>query len=880
MCKKIAALLLAVILLLSVALPVFAVEEQETQEPVQPQTRKVTIFNLQSLEKLAQNCRLDSYSKDLVVSLEADLDLEGSDFAGIPIFCGRFEGNGHTIRGLHLTDAGSAQGFFRYLTDTAAVVDLNLEGMVQPAGSASEVGGIAGRNSGLIRNCSFTGTVSGKEFVGGITGHSRVSGIVENCRVSGSVYGGHFVGGIAGKNVGVIRSCENTAAINETSQKNAVELSDITLQSLTQSEAASTVTDVGGIAGTSSGLIRQCVNNARVGYPSMGYNIGGIAGTQSGTIAECENNGQIYGRKEVGGIAGQMEPSAVMEFEEDVLQILSRQLDGMGTIVSQASSNLQGAGEAIIGRVSGMQQYVGQAMEAVGTLLPSEENPGMPDSDTIQAARNSISNSMVGMSRSMESISATAYSALGTVSTNLQAMNNQINAMKNTIGNVSETLGGSVTDLSDEDTELDFAGKVLDSRNYGTVQADLNGGGIAGAIALENDLDIQEDLTITGENSLNFESEIRAVILNCENTATVTVGKQHAGGIVGYQSLGLVKNCRNFGILDAAAAEYVGGVSGRSTGFIRSSHANGEVSGTVYVGGIAGSAAIATDCYSLVHLVGGQEKLGAILGSTEESIHEEENPISGNYYLAVGADIGAIDGISYDGQAQFMREEGFFLLEGMPERFRQVIVTFCYGNGAKREFAVDVGSTFPMEWAPPIPPKEGRQSYWKGLAEAELSGIFFDMTFHQEYTTQTTLLESGQTRENVPLLFVQGVFAADATLTVETGDTAPETGFGETHLETWVFRSTEPQNQTQIRLQIPSGADAEKILVYVRDVSGSWRQESAHVLGRYAVAALRPGDDGIALVEKGSFLWLEIGLALVAAAAVTILCLRKKKQKA
>ena len=69
--KKIAAILLSLLLLLSAALPVFADEVE------MPQTRKVTILNLKSFEKLAENCRLDSFSRNLVVSLETDLDLEG-----------------------------------------------------------------------------------------------------------------------------------------------------------------------------------------------------------------------------------------------------------------------------------------------------------------------------------------------------------------------------------------------------------------------------------------------------------------------------------------------------------------------------------------------------------------------------------------------------------------------------------------------------------------------------------------------------------------------------------------------------------------------------------------------------------------------------------
>ena len=240
MLKKLLSLILTVMILASVALPVFA-HEQEPEE-----TRYVTILNLKSFEKLAENCRLDSYSCNLVVSLQTDLDLEGRDFAGIPVFCGRFEGNGHTIRGLNLAGEGSAQGFFRYLTDTAIVQNLHLEGNVRMEGSAAKIGGFAGENSGTIRNCSFTGHISGKEFIGGIAGQNTVTGVIEDCSAAGSVSGDHFAGGITGKNAGVIRLCVNEADINTTPQQNAVALTDITLSGVLQSESANTATDLGG----------------------------------------------------------------------------------------------------------------------------------------------------------------------------------------------------------------------------------------------------------------------------------------------------------------------------------------------------------------------------------------------------------------------------------------------------------------------------------------------------------------------------------------------------------------------------------------------------------------------------------------------------------
>ena len=302
MCKRLSCWILSVLILLSAALPVCA-EEAETEAAV------YSIHDIDDFLEFTRQCRLDSFSFDLTVSLETDLDLAGTEFEGVPVFCGTFLGNGHKIRGLVLRDSGSYQGLFRYLTDTAKVENLHLEGLLLPEGSAGKTGALAGSNEGYIAGCSFSGTVSGSENIGGLVGINGISGVIEDCRVEGFVSGNHFVGGIAGKNSGVIRDCQNKAQVNTIAKQNSVELTDITLESLTNSEASNTVTDIGGVAGQNIGVIRRCVNRGDVGYRQMGYNIGGIAGTQSGYIADCINYGEILGRKEVGGIVGQMEPS-------------------------------------------------------------------------------------------------------------------------------------------------------------------------------------------------------------------------------------------------------------------------------------------------------------------------------------------------------------------------------------------------------------------------------------------------------------------------------------------------------------------------------------------------------------------------------------------
>ena len=101
----------------------------------------------------------------------------------------------------------------------------------------------------------------------------------------------------------------------------------------------------GGIAGLSSGVIKGCVNSGAVGYPHMGYNLGGIAGRQCGLIDRCQNFGQIQGRKDVGGIVGQLEPYLSVTYEEDVFDDLESQLDALSDMGDSLSRLIEETGD-------------------------------------------------------------------------------------------------------------------------------------------------------------------------------------------------------------------------------------------------------------------------------------------------------------------------------------------------------------------------------------------------------------------------------------------------------------------------------------------------------------------------------------------------------
>lgn len=879
--KRIISLLVCLCLLLCTAVPVLAEETEETLETT------LVITDVEDFLKFAESCRLDSYSFGLHVSLEADLDLTDTGFNGIPIFSGIFEGNGHRITGLNLEGNGSIQGLFRYLTGSAVVQNLSVHGSLNPEGSRNEIGAIAGSNAGQILNCSFSGTVSGSENIGGLVGVNTVTGLIENCNTDGVVHGDHFVGGIAGKNNGVIRGCTNRAEVNTTVQQNSVEISDITMDTLTNSEAVNTVTDIGGICGTSSGVIRDCVNHANVGYQHMGYNIGGIAGTQSGYMLDCANHGQILGRKEVGGIVGQMEPAALISYEEDALQILEAQLESLSSIANQTSANVRTASSQLNSQVGVLQGQIQDAKDAVNALVIDPEDPQLPDLDAIQAAQNNLSSSLSGMTETIKGMGSTTQSTMGTLTNNLYALQSQISAMGATLGNVSDTLGGNIQDVSDLDTELDLTGKVEGCINDGDVLADLNAGGIAGAMALENDLDLEDDWQIEGSSSLNFESELRAVILNCENSGTVTAKKQNAGGIVGWQSIGLVKNSMNSGKLDAESADYVGGISGQSTGFIRSCSAKTEIAGDTYVGGIAGSATVATDCRSMVKLNSAAEKFGAVLGYAEEDTGDTEDPIARNVYMIAGADTGGIDGISYEGAAYALSQEEFLALEEIHDLFSTVSVTFVFENGAQKTVALAPGDALRDAQIPEIPEKDGYMSIWDGLSDADLSNVFFDMTFEAIYTGHNATIQTEQKRENgLPILLAQGDFTLDAMVSVAESNETPVLSDGETLLEVWNVTLSEAEKTLAVRLQVPENCDTDHLLALISDGDGNWTETEYQVDGKYLVIAWTNAAS-VALVQVGEaplLPLLVVGVVLVAAIAVGVLICRKKrmhkKQKA
>lgn len=360
--SKLLSLLLAAVLLLSLAAPAALAAGSADV---------VYLRTAEDLAELSKNCTLDSWSQGKTVYLEADIDLTGADFVPIPTFGGTFEGQGHTISGLSLTGSGNVRGLFRYIQPSGVVRDLSVEGWIDPTDRKNTLGGIAGSNQGLLSNCSFHGTVRGADYIGGLVGTNESTGQIINCTFSGAVTGEHYVGGIAGQNGGSIIRCANSGSINTTEVDAELNLDNLNQEQLNAAENVPVCTDIGGITGFSSGILQSCVNTGAVGYAHVGYNIGGIVGRQSGYLNGCTNSGTILGRKDVGGIAGQLVPEVRLLYNEGQVGDLLDELDVLRSLIDQTGDDVRGASDEISERMQAISDRAAEAQEAIGDFADS-----------------------------------------------------------------------------------------------------------------------------------------------------------------------------------------------------------------------------------------------------------------------------------------------------------------------------------------------------------------------------------------------------------------------------------------------------------------------------------------------------------------------------
>lgn len=1132
--NRVAAFALAILLGAMSTVPGLAAESADSGNPVYIRTA-------QDLEELSRNCSVDGWSVDKTVYLEADIDLSDSDFQPIPIFSGIFDGKGHTVSGFTLSGSGDDRGFFRYIQAGAVVQNLAVSCLVTPNDRKDNIGGLAGVNSGKILNCTCTGRVEAGTNVGGLVGLNKAAGQLINCIYSGVVLGEHYVGGVVGRNEGSVIRCQNQGDVNTTEVKTTVTIHEVELSDIRSTENIPACTDIGGIAGASVGILQSCTNSGNVGYEHVGYNIGGIAGRQSGWLDSCVNTGTVRGRKDVGGICGQMEPRLTLLFDTDDLDDLWDELDTLQSLMDQAISDAERASDSVSAQMAGvtnsadevknaavdlsdalvgwadenldtvndvsariswamerlepivdaadaalgrfqdsaalmsdalsevndmsgpsqdalddarlaaervnraaqsaskalqqiresikqfenglgdnaamqeaaehakaalanladafgmmqsafvdfvpaldilspgldgvdwdavqaafteMSGAIGQIQDAVALLkdaLDSAQNitgelfqqtlqdlaaatkklysgldqmdqaaqhikdalndleaaaphgesavtllgqaadaledacgqlrragdtfsdvmaelaekPAIsfsPVGDVVKEQEDILSDSMSGLNDAMQQLNDTILSSADVLLEDMRAINQQFGRVIDVLKRRSSSSENERTeddeelleDVSDQVTKTDEnAGRITSAKNMGAVEGDVNVAGIAGSMAIEYDYDPEDDLTVSGDRSLNFRYQAAALTEGCVNNGEVTGKKDYVGGIVGRMDLGTVSRCESYASVKSTDGDYVGGIAGAAWSAIHDCWARCALSGKDYIGGVAGLGKTVTNCRALTEIDAGSAYLGAVLGD-----RAKDGEVSGNCFTH--ETLSGINGVSYLGQAEPV--DFAALSEGAPDDFTQFRLVFKADGQEVAAFDFSYGDA--LTELPSIPEKEGYSASWPDI---NYDCLTFSRTLEAEYTAYSTALTA---LGDPPKIVAEGTFSAASVLTASADEGFWVDSVGTSHAGTIYTVTVADPSRTITSFQVQYKiSDSEKDgTVWVKTADG-WTQREADVDGTYLVFEAE-GDAVTFTVQKNTasttYLPLLIGIALVLC-ALAVVCIKKRR---
>ena len=803
--KRMTAIFLLFVLCFVDVVPVLAEKNMEnTEEQAEvAEEKQITISNVEDFLNFANACKLDIYSAGKVVELTADLDLSGVDFAGIAYFNGIFNGNGHTINGLKIQEKGSNVGLFRYIGELAVVSDIKVYGSVLPTGTQKQIGGIAGVNYGIISNCSFGGSVCGVESVGGIVGLNKSAGQVLGCTTSAIVMATDNTGGIVGINEGIVEGCTSKSQINIEELETFLDLGGIDIGTMNFTQNVITRNNMGGIAGSSSGIIMDCKNYGTIGYAHTGYNVGGIAGTQDGMIIGSVNEGKVYGRKDVGGIVGQAAPYIASEYlseqidqtEEDIKR-MERTLNGLSSSIENTSADtekylnaLNTQFDSIKSRTDQMsnslsqnnqqtQQYtdnINQAMERIEEIQNKEGELTQEDLDEIQKNMDivtenmeklgNVSNSSSGtmqdyvddlsselnseeMQGNLTGLTDSIKTGTNQISNSIDKLSTQMNTLTGHLEDYTATLRGEeevIVDVSSIKTAAELDGVISECINRGIVDGDLNVGGIAGTMNIEYGDDPEENLSVSEDVDVAVRSEVNDVLISCENYGKVNGKKNYIGSVVGLQEFGLVYDCEGYGPVKASAGSYVGGIAGVSNGHIEKCYSMTDLIGTDYIGGIAGEGTTIVECISAAKIESEGEYLGGVLGSLKE-----DGSIEHNYF--VKDDYDAVDDISYVGGAEPIAYEALALKVELPKGFTEVCITYEVEGEVISEEMVPYGSSLTEEDFPQLETREDAYVVWP--EETVYTNICNNLTIPAEYVRWTQSIASEEVSSDGKPIFI------------------------------------------------------------------------------------------------------------------------------
>lgn len=833
----------------------------------------IEISRVNELIEFANKCKYDSYSKDKIVKLTADIDVSGSDFKGISYFAGTFDGGSHIISGFNVDYKGSDFGFFRYIAESGFITNLNISGSINVTGSQENIGGIAGVNKGVINESSFSGKVNASTATGAIAGYNHENAKIVSCTSDADILATNQTGGIAGVNDGLISSCTSKSRVNTQELDTTLDIGGVDVGTLNLTQNVIDRNDMGGIAGESTGIISDCVNYGKIGFAHTGYNVGGIAGKQSGKVITCSNEGEIYGRKDVGGIVGQAEPDIESEYLNDRVDDVQSSIDIINSTLNNMSSSMNNASSDVKSYTENIIDQYKELLDKLQDKLNGNNDNDEKIEDFVDDISKDIENSTVA--DDIHGVADTVDSEIRTIADSIERISAQIKNIGNTVTETMDVVTSDddyIEDISSADSAQNSDGVIAKSVNRGAVHGDINAGGIAGTMNIEYDVDPEYDLDITETTNVRLRSTVSDVVIYCINYGEVNSKKDCAGGIVGLQELGLVYGSEGYGTVKSETGNYAGGIAGNSASAITDSYSLCNVESEDYTGGICGKGYTMQNCISIPAILGDGEAKGSLAG-----IIESDGEVSTNIF--VNDIYGGIDDINYSGKADSASYEAVMAMENIPDGFHRVTLVFKADGNVIDTKNIAYNANLGVSELPSIPDKDGFYAQWPEniVSKPILQNTVVEAEYHVWIESVAGDIAS---QNDKPLFIAEGKFYDDNKITLSKCDTDNLSGDIE-YSYAWKMRGTDVKDKgtktCHFYIKNTSGSSE----VWYRDNADSgWVKADAKEHGSYMTAEI-PYEADFAVIHKESsnMIYYICGGAAACIIVLAVIIIKKRKKR-
>lgn len=606
--------------------------------------------------------------------------------------------------------------------------------------------------------------------------------------------------------------------------------------------------------------------------------MGAAAGQAGESLAVLTQNTEFHWealRDSLAGTGNAMaELRAAARSFSAAMEALGRAAEGAGEIsgpMGDALDALRGASNI----TAGIGGRLENAFEAMGGAVDELRRGGpvtlRPLGDSFREDGDGLYDAVTSLSKEMEGLHAEVDGAQGSLSEDLRGITRQFSVITDLLLDAAEQVREGVqepeviSDSSDQSIAEAREGKITLCTNTGPVDGDRNVGGVAGTMAIDYDLDPEDDIP---RFSLGSTYETKAVLLENVNRGTVTAKKDCAGGLVGRMDLGALASCENYGGVSSASGSYVGGIAGWSDAAIRESFAKCSLSGGNDVGGIAGWAARLHGCRAIVTITGASGRTGAVAGSADLA----GGRITGNRFVDTGT--AGIDGVSYAGVAEPIEYAALCGEANIPEEFTSFTLTLLADGTAAASIPFQYGQDLSRIPLPVPPEKAGYYGRWPSF---DTSGLCSDVTVEAVYTPWAALVASQETTEaGLSLALAEGQFTEDAVLHVYQGTRTPPPAAEGSPVWEISLTGTDLDASAQVPLRLLAGKGGA---VWQYTDSG-WRKVTAEANGQYLLLSM-DGLSGVyctALAQEHSALVLLLPVGLAAAAAAVLVWQKKRRR--